>query len=180
MKKNKRFREKSQLVEVRCSGIHRRGLFAQCDIRKDTRIIEYIGERITTTESTRRSHLQMERAKSTGAGSTYIFHLNSRYDIDGDVSGNDAKYINHSCDPNTVCEIIDHAVWIIALRDIEEGDEILYDYNFDASCYEDYPCCCGADQCLGYIVGREYRPALKKILSKKGKKKARASRDPHQ
>ena len=71
---------------------------------------------------------------------------------------------------------MDHSIWIVAIRDIKKGEEIVYDYNFDISCYEDHPCRCGTSKCVGYIVGTEYRDELKEILKKKRKKEERRRR----
>ena len=77
-------------VRVSTSGIAGQGLFAEQDIRQGTKIIRYIGEKITHEESERR----------LAAGNAYIFGLDERYSIDGSTRKNTARYINHSCDPN--------------------------------------------------------------------------------
>ena len=85
---------------VRRSSIHHQGLFARSDIPPDTPVIEYIGEKITKAESDRRGQALLEKSRKTGGAAVYIFSLNSRYDIDGALTGNPARLINHSCDPN--------------------------------------------------------------------------------
>jgi SET domain-containing protein len=87
--------EKS-LILVKNSRIHGRGVFAKCDIPKGTRIIEYVGEKITKAESDRRAEKFLEKAKKKGSGAVYIFQLNQRYDIDGNVTWNPARLINHA------------------------------------------------------------------------------------
>ena len=164
----------SEMVEVRSSGIHNRGLFARCDIPEDARIIEYVGEKITKAESERRANLQDEKGRATGGGTVYIFTLNSRYDIDGNVPWNDARFANHSCDPNAYTDIVKGRIWLMAARDIRKGEEIVYDYGFDLSCWEDHPCRCGAKRCLGYMVGEEYRAKLRRKLRDRRKKKRAA------
>src|SRR5690606_27581342 len=82
------------------SSIHNKGVFASRDIKKGEQIIEYIGEKITKKESDKRADEQYTRGESGQEGHVYIFELNKRHDIDGNVDWNDAKYINHSCDPN--------------------------------------------------------------------------------
>jgi uncharacterized protein len=101
-------------VWVGTSRIAGKGLFAAQDIEKGTRIIQYIGARIPKEESLRR----------IAAGNAYIFYFNERDDIDGKTLKNKARYINHSCDPN--CEIIitKRTIWILAKRDIQEGEEL--------------------------------------------------------
>src|SRR5712664_3273316 len=74
-------------VRVGPSRIAGQGLFAEQDIKKGTRILPYIGEKIAKDESTRR----------LAYGNNYIFELNDRYDIDGKTLANTARYINHSC-----------------------------------------------------------------------------------
>ena len=66
-------------------------------------------------------------------------------------------------------------IFVYALRDIEEGEELTFDYGFDIECYEDHPCLCGAENCVGYIVIREQWPELKKRLSVEGRKTDQAA-----
>jgi SET domain-containing protein len=80
-------------VWVGKSRIAGQGLFTVQDIKKGTRILPYIGEKIAKDESARR----------LAQGNVYIFTFNDRSDIDGKVLKNTARYINHSCDPN--CEV---------------------------------------------------------------------------
>ena len=94
-------------------------------------------------------------------GLVYIFELNKRYDIDGNVSYNTAKYINHSCAPNCEPEIIRGHIWIIALRNIMKGEELTYNYGYGFEDYQDHECRCGSDNCIGYILGEEYWPKLR-------------------
>lgn len=175
-KRNGQGRGTSNLVEVRRSGIHNHGLFAIQDIPEDTRIIEYVGEKVIKVESERRGNLQDEKGRVTGDGTVYMFTLNDRYDIDGDVAWNDAKYANHSCDPNAYTDVVKGRIWLMAGRDISKGEEIVYDYGFDASYWKDHPCRCGAKRCLGYIVGEDFRAQLKQKLKKRLRKAKRKAR----
>lgn len=165
-----------RLAEVRQSGIHQRGLFARRSIPKGARVIEYIGDRVIKPESERRSNEQMERATKTGEGGVYVFTLNDRYDIDGSIAGNIARFANHSCDPNCETDIIDDRIWVIATRDIRKGEEIVYNYNFDLDHYEDHPCRCGAKNCVGFIVGEEHWPKLRSELARKAKKSGKTAK----
>ena len=133
-------------VHARRSGIHGCGVFATGRIPRGTKLIEYVGEKISKAEADRRH----ESGKSV-----YIFTLNARVDIDGSVGGNGAHLINHSCDPNARSELGDNQVWIIARRTIFPGEEITYDYGFDEQDYEAYPCACGAASCRGYMISPE-------------------------
>ncbi len=159
----------SDWCEIRNSPIHGRGLFATRDIPEGMRIIEYVGEKITKAESNRRGWAQFDKAQQTGEAGVYLFTLNKRHDIDGDVPWNAARLINHSCDPNCESQIIRGRIWILALREIKMGEELFFNYGFDLECYEDHPCGCGSKRCVGYIAGEEYWKELGKILKKKEK-----------
>ncbi len=100
------------------------GAFALRPIRKGTRIIEYLGERISSADADLR--YQDDRSEHPHV---LLFTVDSRTVIDAGISGNDARFINHSCDPN--CEAItEHRrIWIYALRHIKAGEELTYDYN---------------------------------------------------
>ena len=130
-------------VWVGTSHIAGKGLFAAQDIKKGTRIIQYLGAKIAKEESTRR----------LAQGNAYIFAFNERYDIDGKTLKNTARYINHSCDPNCRVESTTRTLWIVALRDIAEGEELSYNYGYDA---KKYVCTCGAKHCCGYILDPQY------------------------
>lgn len=111
----------SPYIIVRKSKIHGAGVFARTDIPAGARVIEYTGELITKKESERRYRISWERPRNRNQGIVYIFALNNRFDIDGEVRWNTARYINHSCDPNCESEIIRGHIWIISLRDIRKG-----------------------------------------------------------
>ena len=90
-------------------------------------------------------------------------------DIDGRRGGNDARFINHSCDPNCEIVITRGRVYIHALRDIPEGEELSYDYWYitDESYTLDdlrriYPCRCGSSKCRGTLA-RPPRRAKKRV-----------------
>lgn len=168
-------RAKSEYCEARESSIHGSGVYATMPIPKENRIIEYVGERINKDESERRAWAQMEHAESTGEAAVFIFTLSKKWDIDGNVPWNTARLLNHSCDPNCQTWIEGRRIFVYALRDIEEGEELTFDYGFDIECYEDHPCLCGAENCVGYIVIREQWPELKKRLSVEGRKTDQAA-----
>jgi len=164
-------RGQSDLCEVRGSKIHGRGVYATQDIPSGTKIIEYVGEHIDKEESERRAWAQHAKSQETGDAAVYIFTLTSKLDIDGNVPWNTARLINHSCEPNCEAWIDGKRIFIHALNDIKEGDELTFDYAFDVECYEDHPCLCGKAGCVGYIVSREQWPELKKKLAEKAGKK---------
>ncbi len=144
----------SKLCEVRGSEIHGRGVYATCFIPQDEKIIEYVGEMIGKEESERRGISLHEKSLKTGDAAVYIFTVNRNYDLDGNVPWNTARLINHSCDPNCEAWISGRRIFIHALRDINASDELTFDYGFDVDCYEDHPCRCGKNACVGYIVSR--------------------------
>lgn len=160
-------RGESRYCEVRGSEIHGRGVYATTFIPKEARIIEYIGERIDKEESERRANAQHQKSLETGDAAVYIFTLSKNFDLDGNVPWNIARLINHSCAPNCEAWIEGRRIFIHALRDINPGEELSFDYGFDVDCYEDHPCRCGKPECVGYIVGRAQWPELKKILREK-------------
>ena len=160
----------SPYAKVIKSGIHSQGVAAKKDIPKDTEIIEYVGQRLTKKQSSKRSDEILDEHKSDSSkGAVYIFEINSRHDIDGNVSYNTARLINHSCSPN--CEAVNDKghIWISSIRDIKKGEELTYNYGYDIDSYEEHPCRCGSKNCVGYIAGKEHWPKLKRKLLKEGK-----------
>ena len=150
------------LCRVSISSIHSRGVFAETDIAKGTRIIEYIGEKITKKEAGRRVDASIDKhRKDQSDGAVYIFELNKSYDIDGNVLYNHARHINHSCDPNAETEIIRGKIWIVAIRNIAKDEEITYNYGYEYDDdYNQHPCRCRSSRCVGYILGEEHWPIL--------------------
>ena len=153
------------------SSLHGTGLFASINIKKDEQVIEYIGDKVSKKEGDKRADKQIKKAqKNKNNGMVYVFELNKRYDIDGGVARNYARFINHSCDPNCEVEIIDNHIWISAIKKIKKGSELLYNYGypFDSD-FEEHICKCGSKKCVGYILSDDYWPKLKKALHKKNK-----------
>ena len=153
-------REQNPWFELRRSRIQGRGAFATRRIRKGTRIIEYTGEIITDEEADRRyDDEKMDRHH------TFLFAVDVNHVIDGARRGNYSRFINHSCDPNCEAVIEDNRVYIDALRTIEPGEELLYDYQYERdgvpkdSWERLYACECGAPNCRGTIL----KPAKKRV-----------------
>ena len=167
-------RGQSDLCEVRGSSIHGRGVYATRDIAAEEKIIEYVGEIIDKKESARRGTAQHKRAIAHGDAAVYIFTLTKKHDIDGNVPWNVARLINHSCEPNCEAWSRGKRIFIHALRDIAEGEELSFDYGFDVDCYEDHPCLCGRVSCVGYIVSRSQWEILDEKLGR-GKSSEKAS-----
>jgi SET domain-containing protein len=130
------------------SRIAGKGLFAGQAIKKNTIISRYRGTKISKAQS----------ARALAHGNAYICYLNDRYDLDGNTLHNPARYINHSCDPNCALQTTGRAIWVVALRDIQAGEELTHRYNYayDPERYTEFPCFCGATNCVGYIVDARY------------------------
>lgn len=132
------------------SPIHGTGGFAKRDLRKGTLVIEYVGRKVSKKESLARCE----------QGNEYIFRLDDDCDIDGNVEWNPARFLNHSCSPNCEAELIDGKIWIVALRDIKDGEEVTFDYGYDLEDYREHVCRCGSPDCVGFIVATEFREGL--------------------
>jgi len=130
----------------RTSSIHGTGGFAKARIACGTRLIEYVGMVIDKKESLRRC----------AENNPYIFTLDDQHDLDGDVPWNPARFINHSCSANCDAELDGGRIWISANRDIEVGEEVTFNYGYDLTEYKDYPCQCGAGNCVGYMVAETF------------------------
>jgi uncharacterized protein len=146
---------------VRRSPIHGTGVFAARDIAAEEEILEYAGRRLT--------HAQADAIYPDDDGHTFLFVLNDQYVIDGGVGGNEARWINHSCEPN--CE-----VWAIesddgdpagdflviqSIRPIRAGEELTYDYGILSdepitdSVAALWTCRCGSPRCRGVMVAED-------------------------
>ena len=143
-------------LALRNSGIHGRGVFARVPIPAGTRLVEYVGERINQEEGDQRYPWD-----SSVPYHTMLFTVEDDLLVDGGVRGNISKYINHSCDPNCTSVIEDRRIYIDAIRDIEPGEELTFDYRLIvqgrhklAVLKRRYPCHCGARGCRGTMVAR--------------------------
>jgi SET domain-containing protein len=142
-----------QPFEIRDSAIAGRGAFATRAIAAGERIIEYTGERITHAEADRRYD-----DDSMAEHHTFLFTTSSRFVIDATHGGNDARFINHSCEPNCESDVTRGRVFITALRDIAAGEELYYDYAYQRDGTEtereeaQYRCLCGTVECRGSIM----------------------------
>ena len=162
----------NRYFEIRESEVQGKGGFAITKIRKGQRIIEYTGEIISTDEEAERyDDENMDRHH------TFLFSIDEDWTIDAGTIGSDAKYINHSCDPN--CEAVneDGHIFIEAVRTIQPGEELNYDYSYEQEepltqeLIDQYPCYCGAENCRGTIL--LYNPPEKKKKKKKSKRRRR-------
>ncbi len=153
----------NQWVASARSSIHGGGLFATRRIPRGTRIIEYVGPRLTKARANRLALERIEQASQSGEGAVYMFSLNKRYDIDGNVPWNPARLINHSCSPNCEPQVIRGHIWIVARRSIAPGAELSFNYGYEAEHWQEHPCRCGAGNCVGAIVARAQWPKLRRL-----------------
>ncbi len=152
----------SKIIAQR-SRIHGNGVFAAEAIAKGERIIRYRGKL--------RRHDEVDAAYGDvpETGHTFLFTLNDKYVIDANIDGNDARWINHSCDPNCEAVHVEHAsgkrrkekIVIDALRDIEAGEELTYNYGIvldeahTAKLKKLWACHCGSKKCTGTMLQRK-------------------------
>ncbi len=140
---------------VQKSTLHGNGVYAARDIPAGTQIFEYRGKRITPEQAD-----DMHPVNPDDPFHTFFFSLSSGKIIDGGQRGNDARWINHSCEPN--CETQENAsgkkVYVVALQDIPAGTELFYDYGLildgriTKKLRSQYQCLCGAVSCRGTML----------------------------
>jgi hypothetical protein len=114
------------------------GLFATKPIKKGTKIVRYFGPL-----------LDCRKKKDDAVENKYLFELNGRWTIDGSVRENVARYINHACKPNAESDVRPRKrkVFIRAIKNIEPGEEINYDYGTDYFKAYLKPIGCKCDAC---------------------------------
>jgi uncharacterized protein len=141
------------LFEVRHSPVHGYGVFAARRIRKGTTVIEYLGERVSHDEADARYD-----DKDPNDNHTFLFTVDSKTVIDGGVGGNEARYINHGCDPNCTSTAEKKRIYVEAIRTIQPGEELAYDYQIERDADdppnvdEIFACRCGAVKCRGSML----------------------------
>lgn len=142
--------------EIRPSPIQGAGAFATRPIPAGQRLIEYAGERLTPAQADARYPDRPGERHHT-----FLFAIDDDVVIDAAVNGNEARWINHSCDPNCDAVIDDGRIWIESIRDIAPGEELAYDYAYileerhTPSAKKRFPCSCGAATCRGTILGKK-------------------------
>jgi len=138
------------------------GLFATKPIKKGTRIIRYYGP-ILDSRIPEQDEIENK----------YLFELNGRWTIDGSVRKNLARYINHSCRPNAESDVRprERKVFIRAIKNIEPGDEINYDYGTDYFKAYLKPIGCKCDACE-----KKRKKKRAEARAEKAKLKAKAER----
>ena len=141
--------------EIRESPIQGLGAFATEHIPSGVRLVEYAGERLTPAEADARYPDGTDDRHHT-----FLFAIDDDFVIDAAVGGNDARFINHSCDPNCDAVVDGGRIWIETVRDIAPGEELAYDYAFvleerhTPAAKRRYPCNCGAAMCRGTILAK--------------------------
>jgi SET domain-containing protein len=140
-------------IQVRRSGVHGKGVFALAKLKKGEEIIEYKGEVIDWPEALRR-----HPHDPSDPNHTFYFHIDDGNVIDAKVGGNAARWINHACKPNCEADEVDGRVFIKALRKIEPGEELFYDYGliidepYTKKVKKQFECRCGAKKCRGTML----------------------------
>jgi len=140
-------------LRVARSSRHGRGVFALAPIAKGTRIIEYKGKRVSWAWASRQ-YPEIDGEPTH----TFLFEIDDDMVIDANQAGNDARWINHSCNPN--CQAVDDGgrIFIEALRNIAAGEELGYDYHIrmperlTPTLKKRWPCYCGSKNCRGTLL----------------------------
>jgi len=165
--------EDHPLYKVTRSSVHGYGAFATRDIKKGETIDEYLGDRITHAQADKRYEDHDENDNHT-----FLFIVDKKTVIDAGIGGNDARFINHKCDPNCESEIKKGRVFIVATRKIAKGEELGYDYQIGRekddpeNVDEIYACRCGSPKCRGTMLWPAKRPSPKKRRKKKVARKS--------
>jgi SET domain-containing protein len=168
---------RTPLFEVRHSAIHGYGVFAARRIRKGTTILEYLGERISHEAADTRYE-----DKDPKDNHTFLFTVDAKTVIDAGVDGNEARYVNHGCDPNCQSTTEKKRIFIEALRTIQPGEELAYDYQIQrdaddpADVDQIFACRCGAKNCRGVMLEPHKKPKKPKKPKKKTPKRKQAKR----
>ncbi|XP_076001014.1 histone-lysine N-methyltransferase 2C isoform X3 [Genypterus blacodes] len=127
------------------------GLFAARDIEKQTMVIEYNGTVLRNEVAIRK-----EKTYRLQNRAVFMFRIDSEHVVDASRTGGLARYINHSCAPNCVAEVVTfergYKIIITCNRRVEKGEELCFDYQFDtAEGQHKIACHCGAPECRKWI-----------------------------
>ena len=150
--------EDNRRIQTRRSGVHGKGVFAVQDIPEGETIIEYVGAIISRKEAQKRHPHDPSQPNHT-----FYFHIDETRVIDGLYGGNSSRWINHSCDANCEANEDGGRVFIKALRNIDSGEELNYDYGliiderYTPKLKADYPCWCNAKTCRGTLLAPKKR-----------------------
>uniref|UniRef100_A0A7N8XBK7 Histone-lysine N-methyltransferase, H3 lysine-36 specific n=1 Tax=Mastacembelus armatus TaxID=205130 RepID=A0A7N8XBK7_9TELE len=149
------------------------GLRGVADIKKGAFVSEYVGEVIDEEECRTR----IRHAQENDISNFYMLTLDKDRIIDAGPRGNQARFMNHSCQPN--CETQkwtvngDTRVGLFALQEIPKGEELTFNYNLECLGNGKTACKCGAPNCSGFLgVRPKNQPPADKLKLKEGKRKA--------
>ncbi|XP_037025703.1 probable histone-lysine N-methyltransferase Mes-4 isoform X2 [Bradysia coprophila] len=121
------------------------GLIAETAIHPGTMVVEYVGELVTETE------YQLRR-RSKQTQNLYFMKYGKGLYIDAEKKGNMSRFMNHSCNPNCQPRVIEvkgiERIGLIAMTDINKGEELTFNYEFND---QKQKCYCGEPQCRGFI-----------------------------
>jgi len=151
--REKRLKTSPEKIEVRRSGVHGKGVYAIAPIRKGERIIEYTGKRVPWTVA-----MDLPARDPDDPYHTFLFSLDNGDVIDAGQGGNDARWINHACDPNCETTEEDSRIFVYALRRIRPGEELFYDYRIvpaerrSRKLEREFGCICRSAKCRGTML----------------------------
>ena len=128
-------------LDVCGSRIDGKGVFAAADFRRGERIGELWGELISSIEGLRRAR---------GRRRIMIVELDEALAIDASKDASPFRYVNHSCEPNTVMRIGDGWIRFYARHGIRNGEELTCDYG-ETHHEGKLPCLCGSSRCRGRL-----------------------------
>ncbi len=154
---------RTRRIQTRRSGVHGQGVYAALDLAEGETLVEYTGEVIDWNEALRR-----HPHDPTDPHHTFYFHIDEDHVIDAKVGGNSSRWINHSCAPNCESEVDKGRVFVRALRNIEAGEELFYDYGLvidephTPELLAQYPCWCGAATCRGTLLAPQEKKSPRK------------------
>ena len=147
------------------------GLKASSQIRSGEYLIEYIGEVMTVDDWS-------ERQKGDAQKHFYTMGLGPDHLVDASRKGNESRLINHSCDPNLETQKWtvngEFRIGLFAIRDIEQGEELTFNYKFETFASKPFKCLCGTAKCTGWIGGKAsaVSMAVPAVVKRGGKKNA--------
>jgi SET domain-containing protein len=161
--------QRAAAIVVKHSAVHGNGVFAARKIPAGSLVVEYEGKRITEKQAARRKPTDPDNPFHT-----FYFSLEDGRLIDGADQGNEARWINHCCEPNCEAREEEGRIFIYALRDLEPDEELNYDYGLiveerhTAAVKRNYECRCGAPTCRHTMLALKRKPRQKPAAEKSG------------
>jgi hypothetical protein len=155
MSRTDQSQRRKQLWQVRRSPINGIGLFAALPIKAATPIIEFKGRVISWEEG----------AVMLLRGANHVIKFDAKHDMDARPQWSPAGHVNHGCYPNCAIKKKRGDLWLMSIRRIKQGEELLIDYDFDLG-EEFEPCRCGHPHCRGLMLRKKDWPKLRRIISR--------------